>query len=115
MAVIQPRNIGGDHLLQPTGEMPFTKVHSIGESDHVGKEVGPQAKALQDIWNLGATRISTQPVCVDICGLTLGLPFFNPTNSRHIVGSDARMKLSIKPSIETLRSAHYHAKECERL
>ena len=49
---IEIRDVAGDHLLVPAGEVAFGEMDSVGEIDDLAQEVGARAKTLNDARDL---------------------------------------------------------------
>ena len=49
---IEIRDVAGDHLLVPAGEVAFREMDRVGEIDDLAQEVGARAKALNDARDL---------------------------------------------------------------
>ena len=80
---IQPRDIGRDHLFQPSGKMPFFKMKGIDKLDELLEHVGALTEALQNARDI-ATIVTGFPTSVNLRELTFRVSVLKPLNMWHV-------------------------------
>jgi len=75
-AVIQIRDVTGEHLLVITREMAFRKMQCVGKLDDLPQKIGPRSEAFDDARNLASSRSDT-PEVVSCCSVAGGFLVFD--------------------------------------
>jgi len=79
-ALVQGRNEGREHFLDPICQMPIPKMDAIGKCDDITEEIRPVTETLEDIRNDTSTGIGREPFGVSGCRITFCRSFLNETN-----------------------------------